>query len=378
MPLDPTILQRYRPEFPVTGSLVYLNHAAISPISQRVLRAMAGLLEDVAYFGAVHYEGWRSALASARQTAAALINAEPEEIAFVKNTSEGISFFALGLEWKKEDEVVSIEGEFPANVYPWKMLESEGVHVRLVGQPNGEISLDSIDRAINRHTKAVVVSFVQFLSGYRLDLVKLGRLCADRKVLLFVDAIQGLGAFTVDVKEAQIAGLAADGHKWMLGPEGCGVFFVRRDILERITPRTVGWMSVEGWEEFGPRALTWRKDGGRFEGGAPNTAGIYGLHAAISLLREVGVEQIAERILDLTDRLRSGLTQRGYNVYGPMEREHCSGIVSFSPLNGSAEEVTQLLHHHHVIVSARRGLVRVSPHFYNTEEEIDRLLELLA
>ncbi len=339
---------------------------------------MAGLVEDVCSSGAVHYDAWGRAIAAARQNAAALINAEPEEIAFAKNTSEGISFFALGLEWKKGDEVVSIEGEFPANVYPWRMLERKGVHVRLVEQPKGEVSLDSIERVMNRRTKVVAVSFVQFLSGYRLDLVKLGRLCADRKALLFVDAIQGLGAFPVDVKAAQIAGLAADGHKWMMGLEGCALFFVRREVLQRITPQTVGWMSVEGWEEFGARELSWRKDGGRFEGGGPNTAGIYGLHAAISLLRELGVEQAGERVLDLTDRLRAGLAQRGYSVVGPAERERRSGIVSFPPLKGSADEETQRLHHHRVIVSARRGLVRVSPHFYNSEEEIDRLLELLA
>lgn len=339
---------------------------------------MTGLLEDVCSCGAVHYDRWGSAISSARQNAAALINAEPEEIAFIKNTSEGISLFALGLEWKKGDEVVSIEGEFPANVYPWKLLEGKGVRVRLVEQPKGEVSLNSIEQAINPRTKAVAVSFVQFLSGYRLNLVELGRLCADRKVLFFVDAIQGLGAFPVDVKEAQIAGLAADGHKWMMGLEGCAMFFVRRDILQRITPQTVGWMSVEGWEEFGARALNWRKDGGRFEGGGPNTAGIYGLNAAINLLREVGVQQISERILDLTDRLRSGLMQRGYTIFGPTQREHCSGIVSFPPLEGSAEEVTQLLNHHRVIVSARRGLVRISPHFYNSEEEIDCVLEHLV
>ncbi|MDE3180815.1 MAG: aminotransferase class V-fold PLP-dependent enzyme [Acidobacteriota bacterium] len=378
MPPDSELCKRFRPELTVTRAWNYLNHAAISPISRRVLSAMTGLLEDVCLNGADQYERWLSATDTARRAAASLINAEPDEIAFLKNTSEGISAFALGLEWKKGDEVVSIEGEFPANYYAWKLLERRGVRVRFVEQPGGEISLDSIERAINRRTKVVAVSFVQFLSGYRLDLVKLGRICADRKVLLFVDAIQGLGAFPVDVKDARIAGLAACGHKWLLGPEGCALFFARRDVLERLAPCTAGWMSVEGWEDFVPREITWRKDGGRFEGGAANRAGIYGLHTAISLILEAGPSRIASRVLDLTDRLRAGLLQRGFQIYGPKTREHGSGIVSFLPLKGSAEDARLLLNTHHIAVSARRGMIRISPHFYNTEEEIDRALELLT
>lgn len=339
---------------------------------------MAGLVDDVCQFGALHYDHWENAVAAARLNAAGLINAETEEIAFVKNTSEGISFFALGLEWRKGDEVVSIEGEFPANVYAWKSLERQGVRVRLVAQPKGEVSLDAIERAMSRRTKVVAVSFVQFLSGYRLDLAALGRLCADRKALLFVDGIQGFGAFPVDVKAAGIAGLAADAHKWLLGPEGCGILFVRRDVLDRLTPRTFGWTSVEGWQEFSARELVWRKDAGRFEGGAPNRAGIYGIHAAIGLLREAGIDRIAARVLDLTDRLRGGLVQMGYEIYGPAKRDSCSGIVSFAPRHSSAEDVRQRLERERVIVSARHGRVRISPHFYNCEAEIDRVLELLA
>lgn len=339
---------------------------------------MAGVVEDVCRFGALHYDHWQSAVAAARSNAAGLINAEPEEIAFVKNTSEGISLFALGLEWKKGDEVVSIEGEFPANVYAWKSLERQGVRIRLVTQPKGEVSLEAVERAMTRRTKVVAVSFVQFLSGYRLDLVALGRLCAERKALLFVDGIQGLGAFPMDVKAAGIAGLTAAAYKWLLGPEGCGFLFVRRDVLDRLTPRTFGWTSVEGWQEFNTRELVWRKDAGRFEGGAPNRAGIYGIHAAIGLLREAGVERIAGRVLDLTDRLRRGLIQMGCEIYGPMKRERCSGIVSFTPRQGTADSVRQDLERERVVVSARHGRVRISPHFYNSEAEIDGVLELLA
>jgi cysteine desulfurase/selenocysteine lyase len=375
MPID---LDRYRAEFPVTQSSIYLNHAAVAPISRRVRAAMLGQIEDVHRFGAEHWNRWNEAYAAARRAAARLLHAQPAEIAFTKNTSEGISFFANGLDWRKGDEVVSLEAEFPANFYPWKALESKGVQLRLVKERKGCVSLEAIRRAITPRTRVVAVSFVQYLSGYRLDLDELGALCAQRRVLLFVDAIQGLGAFPVDVRRAGIAGLAADGHKWLLGPEGAAVFFVRRDLLEQIRPTTIGWMSVRGWNDFSTRDLTWREDARRFECGTLPTVGVYGLGAALDLLLEVGVEAIAERVLDLVERLRRGLGERGHTIFGPTRRRESSGIVSFQPRAGEAKAVVEFLRGHRVMVAARGGKVRAAPHFYNSEEEIDRVLELLA
>lgn len=374
MPLD---LKTYRQQFPFSGSTVYLNHAAVSPIPVAVRDAIIGHLEDVHQSGIEYFDRWLKAIEDTRCAAAALLNAGPDEIAFVKNTSEGVSLFATGLEWDKDDEVVSVEGEFPANYYPWKLLEERGVRLRLVAQREGCIDLDRIERSFTAQTKVVAVSFVQFLSGYRLDLQKLGQLCEDRGVLLFVDAIQGLGAFPLDVKKAKIAGLSADGHKWLMGPEGCGLFFVSRNVLDRLRPATVGWTNFEGWLDFTQGDPVWRKGAGRFEYGALNTAGIYGLGAALNLIEGIGVGAIADRILGLTQRLREGLQARGYRPFGPTAEENCSGIVSFFPRSASAEAVADFLRSERVMVSARRGLVRISPHFYNTNEEIDRVLELL-
>ena len=338
---------------------------------------MAGYLDDVHFHGAAHYDRWLNAIDATRRSAARLLNAEPEEIAFVKNTSEGISHFAHGLDWKTGDEVVSVEGEFPANYYPWKVLEARGVRLRLVEQKNGEIPFESIERELTPRARVLTVSFVQFLSGYRLDLNRLGALCESRGVLLFVDAIQGWGGFPVDVRAAKIAGLAACAHKWLLGPVGCAVLFVRRDLADRMEPATMGWMSVKGWEDFASGDLDWRDGAGRFESGSPNVAGIYGLAAALGLLADAGISAISERILDLTARLRRGLKDLGYRIYGPEAPEHSSGIVSFFPREGDANRLTEHLLSHRIVVSSRRGLVRVSPHFYNTEPEMDRLLKLL-
>jgi selenocysteine lyase/cysteine desulfurase len=371
-------VDHYRSQFPVTGSLVYMNHAAVSPLSRRVRDAMVGQLDEVHQRGAENWRQWVRAYDATRRSLAQLLNADQGEIALTKNTSEGVSTFANGLEWRPGDEIVSIEGEFPSNYYAWKALEKRGVVLRLVRPEQGRVSPDSIVGALSSRTRLVAVSFVDYLSGFRLDLEKLGQACAAQGCLLFVDAIQGLGAFPLDVKAAQIAGLAADGHKWLLGPEGAGVLYVNRQVMDRITPTEVGWWGVRYWADFTKRELAWRDDARRYECGTLNTVGIYGLGAAVDFLLEVGIPNIAERVLDLTDRLRRGLLKRGHSVFGPQSREGASGIVSFVPRQGTAEGLLESFLAHRVQVAARCGMVRISPHFYNTEAEIDRVLEIAS
>jgi len=375
MPLD---VDRYRSLFPVTESSIYMNHAAVSPISRRAHDAMVGLLEEVQQNGAEKWRQWVNTYDAARRSLSKLLNSDPGEVAFTKNTSEGVSTFANGLEWQPGDEIVSIEGEFPSNFFAWKALEKRGVVLRLVQPDNGCVSHESIVSAMSPRTRVVAVSFVQYLSGFRLDLERLGKICTAHGCLLFVDAIQGLGAFPLDVKVAQIAGLAADGHKWLLGPEGCGVLYVSRQVMERITPTEIGWWAVRHWADFRSRELAWRDGAARYECGTLNTCGIYGLGDAVDLLLEVGIPHIAERILDLTDRLRRGLVAQGHSVFGPLTREESSGIVSFVPRHGTAERLMNLLLARRVQVAARLGMVRVAPHFYNTEDEIDRVLEIVS
>jgi len=375
MPID---VDHYRSQFPVTGSLVYMNHAAVSPLSRRVRDAMVGLLDEVHQSGAENWRQWVRAYDATRRSLAQLLNADQGEIALTKNTSEGVSTFANGLEWRPGDEIVSIEGEFPSNYYAWKALEKRGVVLRLVRPEEGRVSPDSIVGALSSRTRVVAVSFVDYLSGFRLDLEKLGQACAAQGCLLFVDAIQGLGAFPLDVKAAQIAGLAADGHKWLLGPEGAGVLYVNRQVMDRITPTEVGWWGVRYWADFTKRELAWRDDARRYECGTLNTVGIYGLGAAVDFLLEVGIGNIAERVMDLTDRLRRGLLKRGHSVFGPQSREGASGIVSFVPRQGTAEGLLESFLAHRVQVAARCGMVRISPHFYNTEAEIDQVLEIAS
>jgi selenocysteine lyase/cysteine desulfurase len=338
---------------------------------------MQRVLEDVAQFGGHHWRHWYSDVELIRSKAAQFIGASAGEIAFVKNTSEGISLMANGLDLGRGDKVVSVNGEFPANIYPWLKLEEKGVEVDLVGQREGRIDLQELVEHLDARTKVLAISFVQFLSGYRSDLKFLGSVCRDRNILFVVDAIQGLGAIPLDVKECNIDALSADAHKWLLGPEAIGIFYCSKELVQEIEPSTVGWTSVKNWSDYLNYELDYRETAARFECGTLNTVGIYGLGAAIDLLLEVGINNVQEQILRLTDYLCAGLMQRGYHLFSSREKEEASGIVSFSCPQFSSEELNNLLKVEKIEVSPRCGKLRVSPHFYNNLSEIDRLLEVL-
>ena len=232
--------ERWREQFPVTDRLIYLNHAAVAPLSRRAAEAMQGLAQDALDYGSLHYSAWIACYEGLRSSAAQLIRASSKEIAIVKNTSEGIAVVATGLAWKPGDIVVAFEEEFPANLFPWKRLEAQGVTVRWLSVFD---DLERIDEACHG-ARLLAISFVQYLSGYRVNLEAIGEICSRRGCLFLVDAIQGMGAFPIDVRAAKIDALAADGHKWMLGPEGCGILYVREEVQDRIEPIEFGWTTL--------------------------------------------------------------------------------------------------------------------------------------
>ncbi|HLH37637.1 MAG TPA: aminotransferase class V-fold PLP-dependent enzyme [Bryobacteraceae bacterium] len=367
-------LMDYRDLFPVTKSLIYLNHAAVAPLSLRAASAMESLARDVLENGSFHYEQWNEAYAGARQAAARLINASCEEIALMKNTSEGISTIALGLDWRAGDSIVAFHEEFPSNQYPWQRLEAKGVKIRWrsVTDP-----LDRIDEAA-RGARLLAISFVQFLTGYRANLNAIGQICRDRGVFFFVDAIQGLGAFPLDVRAANIGALAADGHKWLLGPEGCAILYVSRELQDQIDPVEFGWTNVAGFEDYGKRDMSLRADAGRYECGTLNTIGCYGLRAALELVLEIGVERIAPRVQSLADRIDCGARQKGYQTASRRTADSGAGIVSVRKSGVEADAIAAQLRQNRVSAASRAGWVRMSPHFYVTEEEIDRALAALC
>lgn len=367
---DGELWRSWRDQFPVTDRLIYLNHAAVAPLSRRAAAAIIHLAEDCRDFGSLHYDQWLEAYEGLRVAAARLLNAHRDEIASVKNTSEGVATVALGLDWKPGDKVVAFLEEFPANYYPWKRLEAKGVRVEWLSVTD---PLDKIDAAC-RGARLLAISFVQYLSGYRADLEAIGAICRRHGAFFFVDAIQGMGAFPIDVRRMNIDALAADGHKWMLGPEGCGILYVRKELQDSIEPVEFGWTNPAGYNDYSSRDMTLRPDAGRYEPGTLNTVGIFGLRAAIELLLEVGVDRIAAQVQSLGDRIAAGAAAKGYQILGERTPENGAGIVSLRKVGVDARMIVRRLKERGITAAPRQGWVRTSPHFYISPDDVDRML----
>ena len=365
--------EQYADQFPVRERLVYMNHAAVAPLSKRAAGAMKALADDCLEFGSLHYDRWLAEYEGVRLAAARLIGAHSSEIALVKNTSEGIATVAMGLDWKPGDRVVAFEEEFPANYFPWKRLEQRGVKVTWLSIRDG---LDRIDDAC-RGARLLAISFVQFLGGYRAPLADIGEICSRNACIFLVDAIQGLGAFPIRAKDWGIHALAADGHKWLLGPEGCGILYVDQELQDKVEPVEFGWTNVAHYADYASRDMALRADAGRYECGTLNTIGCFGLRAAMQFLVEVGVDRIAGAVQGLSDRLACGLQAKGYELMEQRTPETGAGIVSFRKAGWEAADIVRKLRAAGIVVAPRVGWVRASPHFYISPEDIDRTLELL-
>ncbi len=367
------LFKRYADQFPVTTNLLYLNHAGIAPLPRCVAEAIAGWAHEAAGWGSYHYARWLETYEDLRKAAARLIGASRDEIAIVKNTSEGIAAAAMGLDWRPGDRIVVFAEEFPANYLPWKRLERRGVRLQ-------ELSvfdpLERVDEAC-RGARLLALSFVQYLSGYRADVEAIGEICRRRGCLFLLDAIQGLGAFPIDVDRARVDILAADGHKWLLGPEGCGVLYVRREIQDLIEPVELGWTNVANYHDYGNRDLTLRPDAGRYECGTLNTAGCFGLRTAIEFLLEVGIGEISQAVLALAEQIALAVSRKGYELACPWTPATGSGIVSFRKAGLDSTGVVRELKTKGIVLAARQGWIRASPHFYISPDQVERLISEL-
>jgi cysteine desulfurase / selenocysteine lyase len=370
--------EKIRQLFPVTQRCTYLNHAAVGVLPIPVYEAIERHLRDQRDYGAVNYLGWFAAVKRTRELCAQFINAKPDEIAFAPNTSAGLAMIANGIDWRAGDNLVTAACEFPANVIPWQRVAREhNVEVRFAQEHNGRLETEGILSLVDERTRVVTLSFVEFASGFRNDLITIGRHCRARDILFVVDAIQGLGALRLDVQAACIDALSADAHKFLLGPEGVALFYVSRRALERIKPTLVGWLSVERPFDMSNFEQPWAPNAQRFEPGALNTAGVCGLGAAIELFLQVGPEYIETYLLELGDYLCAGLRERGYHIVSSRRPGETSTIIACQHDRYTAEQLYQQLDAQHIITTARLGRLRISPHFYNTEADIDRLLEHL-
>jgi selenocysteine lyase/cysteine desulfurase len=370
---DLQLWERHAHNFPVRKNLVYLNHAAVSPLSTPCADAMKHLADDCLRFGSLHYDQWLAAYDGLRKSAARLVNSDPSEIALMKNTSEGIATVAMGLDWRSGDRIVAFREEFPANFFPWKRLEQKGIAVTWLSVND---SLERIDEAC-RGARLLSISFVQFLSGYRAPIQAIGEICHRNRCIYMVDAIQGLGAFPIDVRACRIDALAADGHKWMMGPEGCAILYISQDLQDHVEPVEFGWTNVAKYSDYASRDMALRQDAGRFEPGTLNTIGCFGLLAAINFLLEIGVGEISPVVQNLGDRIAAGVEAKGYEVLGSRTPANGAGIVSFRKPGFEDRQIVARLRAAGIAAAPRAGWVRTSPHFYISPADIDRMLEVI-
>lgn len=364
----------YRDLFPSTQNVTYFNHAAVGPLSTRAYEAMERHARDQRDYGALHWKEWYAEIDRLRNSAARLIGAQASEIAILKNTSEGLSFVAQGLEWREGDNVVTTALEFPSNWTPWKRLEERGVECRVAGLP----VVDEIDKVLDDRTRLVTVSSVAFHNGFAADLDAIGALCSERNVLFCVDAIQSVGVLPIDVRRSRIDFLAADGHKWMCGPEGTAIFFVASERLESLKVLESGWTNVERRGKFIGCGTDWLPDARRFEAGSLNTNGVYGLRAALDLIHETGIDVIAERTIAVAAMLADRLEAIGCAVASPKPIR--SGIVAATPpdVEKSLLWWHRQLEERGVVCAPREGFLRFSPHYYNDAEDVDRVIDALS
>ncbi len=366
-----------RDEFPITRNYNFQNHAAVAPISRRAAQAAQTYLTQSQDTGYLEGHFYRHA-DRVRAQIARLINAKSDEVTFCKNTSEGLSLVANGLSWNNGDNIVTTNVEFPANMYPWMALRPRGVQVRMVFEEDGRIPLESILQSIDNRTRLVTISSVQFASGFRTDLATLGDYCQSKGVLLCVDAIQSLGAFPIDVNAMNIDFLAADGHKWLCAPEGIGILFVRKELQGHLRPSSIGWLSMKDPFNFNRYQFEFADSARRYDSGSYNLAGIFALGGAMELVQEIGVETISKHLLQLSDRLVEMLREKGYRVFSSREPGEGSGIVSFfSDVHAPQPIQSHLQAERRIVIAVRAGRLRASPHVYNSEREIDQLVDAL-
>lgn len=371
--------EEIRKAFPVTEKYTYLNSAAVGTVPTVSVEAVYSQLKDVSENGTVNFNDWIATKNRARNLVAQMLNVKSEQIAFLRNTSDGFASVAGGMSWQKDDNIVSFEKEFPANFYPWRRIRDEfGVELRLCEEREGRIDLDEFISLIDSNTKLVSISAVQFASGFRADLERIGEAARKVDALFAVDIIQGFGAMPLDLSANFIDIASGASHKWLVAPEGCGILYLSDRARERVKPTLVGWISVENpWDfedieqDFKPNALAW-------ESGTGGSALFYGLEESLKLLNEAGIENIEKYLKELTDFLCELIAGKNYEIVSSRAKGEKSQIVCVKNRNGlTSNEIAKHLQNENIVVSPRGDRLRIAPHFYNNREDIEKLVEHL-
>jgi len=365
--------------FPITQRAIYLNHAAVSPLPFPTTAAIQSHLKDVQDNGSLNYQNWIVVKNQARALLANLLGARPDQIAFMRNTSDSLSTVANGLKWQRGDNIVTFKREFPANIYPWLRLQAEfGVEVRMCAEREGRVDFDELANMVNSSTRVIAISHVQYASGFRSNLERLGRLAREHDALLVVDVIQSLGVIPLNVEAELIDVAAGASHKWLLAPEGVGYLYLSDRARERVVPTLVGWVSVAEPEDYENFDQEWNHGTLAWETGTGATALIHGLEASLKLLGSIGTSAIASYLEQLTNHLCERLMAREYHVVSSREHDQKSQIVCIHPRSDtSAMRLYGLLKSQNIITAPRIDRLRIAPHFYNTIDEINTLVDSL-
>ncbi len=378
---SPKAWQSFREQFPVREKWAYFDNAAVAPLPQVTAEAVRNWLQQASCEGDTVWLDWSRRTNEVRQTAAEMIGADTSEVAFVANTTAGIGLVAEGFTWQDGDNVVTFENEFPSNLYPWMNLSDRGVETRRVPVENGIPDLDRLDEACDERTRMITVSWVGYASGYRLDVNQVSAIARKHGALFFLDAIQGLGVFPLDVHEAGVDFLAADGHKWMVAPEGAGLLYVAQPALAQLRPLGVGWNSVKQRSDYKNVALNLRDEASRYEGGSPNMMSLHALGASLDLIRGQGVgphkSPFGERVVHLTDVASELLADAGARIVSPRVEGHKAGILVFDVPNVEPATFRNRCMESGIVLSCRGAGIRISPHAYNDEDELTRLADVV-
>jgi cysteine desulfurase/selenocysteine lyase len=372
-------LTRWRREFAVTESHIYLDHAGVGPTPQRTLLALSDSFQRQARRGSLEHPWLHEQAEEARHDYATFIGARDDQIGHVGSTSAGISLIAAGLSWQTGDEVVVPAIDFPSAVLPWVMLEPRGVIIRRVPCEDGRVEIDRLLAACNARTRVMCVSWVQFSSGFKLDLHRLGEACRKRGIFLIVDGMQGVGALQINVAALPIDALVTHSYKWLVGPQGVGWLYVADTLSGHLALSAAGLRTVGPRDSYFDHRFDMNRAVARFETGILNFHGIVGARASLGLLREVGTDVIEHRIHQLVARIFSGLQKLGYEVKGGLDRSQFqSGILAFNHPRYEAVACRDVLLDAGIVTSAREEYVRIAPHFYTSDAEVDAFLDKLG
>lgn len=365
-------------EFNLDDDIIYLNHAAVAPWPVRTEQAVNDFCRENVTIGSKKYAHWLRVESHLKEQLATLLNAQSvDEIALVKNTSEALSFVAYGIGWAAGDNIVTSDEEFPSNMIPWESLVEQNISVKKISLKNCADPTDALIQNIDDNTRLLTISSVQYASGLQVDLERLGRVCEEKNVLFCIDAIQSIGAFPVDVQRYKADFMMADGHKWMLGPEGLGVFYCRQQALDKLELTQYGWHMVEDMGNYDNPIWETASSARRFECGSPNMLSIHALSASLSLLLEIGMQTVSKNVIERGQYCVDKIQQNSAFKLLTNPNKNGNNIIVFKLKNGDTNALFEYLTVNNVVCAKRGGGIRFSPHFYTPYEVIDKSFTLI-